>query len=316
MKVKAWEDQLTPLEIAKLLESDQSLLFSIAPLLKSGQRPAGYIREEWGEDAHYFTAASDARNLLVVFTALRGNIGVSISTFLQCLRDDAYDVVLLRDRGDLHYTRGISGLGDALGIARRIEELAGTKRYQRVVTFGSSLGGLPALRFGRLLKASRAISVGGRTAWHPARLARGERPVDAFDLLCPCAPQSPTELVLVYSVGDEEDTLAFELVRKNFPECIGIPIDAEKHNLLGHFHKAHLLPLFLACLIDYWDAVDIRLDLLARLAQAAKQIPPKPSLREARAAQLAANAPNHRRSTHWSLSWPVKALQRAFRKGR
>lgn len=123
VKVKAWEDQLTPLEIAKLLESDQSLLFSIAPLLKSGQRPAGYIREEWGEDAHYFTAARDARNLLVVFTALRGNIGVSISTFLQCLRDDAYDVVLLRDRGDLHYTRGISGLGDALGIARRIEEL-------------------------------------------------------------------------------------------------------------------------------------------------------------------------------------------------
>ena len=62
MKVKVWEHGLTPLEIAKLLERDRNLLFSIAPLLKSGQRPAGYIREEWGEDAPYFTAARVARN--------------------------------------------------------------------------------------------------------------------------------------------------------------------------------------------------------------------------------------------------------------
>ena len=36
------------------------------------------------------------------------------------------------------------------------------KGFQQIITFGDSRGGLPALRAGRLLQASRAISVGGR----------------------------------------------------------------------------------------------------------------------------------------------------------
>jgi hypothetical protein len=143
--------------------------------------------------------------------------------------------------------------------------------YQQIITFGVSLGGLPALRAGRLLKATRAISVGGRYPWHPGRLVREERSVQAFDPLCACASPSPTELVVVYSRHNEEDRSAFNLVRKTFPECIAAPIDTEKHNLMGYFYRANLLPLFLACLFDHWDAAAIRTDLLKTLNQAAWQ---------------------------------------------
>ena len=270
-KVRDWEQELTPLEIAKLLESDADLPFTIAPLLRSGQKPAAYVRETWGEDATYFTSRGGAGRLIVIFSAPRARRGIPISYVLQTLRDDANDIILLHDPHQLHYTRGISGLGSLLEIVRRIEHFAAASRYQQIITFGVSLGGLPALRAGRLLRATRAISVGGRYPWHPGRLVREERSVQAFDPLCPCASPSPTELVVVYSQRNEEDQSAFNLVRKTFPECIAAPVDTEKHNLMGYFYRANLLPLFLACLFDYWDAVEIRTDLLKRLNQAVQQ---------------------------------------------
>jgi hypothetical protein len=270
-KVREWEQELTPLEIAELLKHDADLPFTIAPLLRSGQKPAAYIREMWGEDITFFTSRSGAGRLIVIFSAPRPRRGIPISYVLQGLRDDAYDIIWLQDPSQLHYTGGVSGLDSFLDIVKRIDQFAATKVYQQIITFGVSLGGLPALRAGRLLKATRAISVGGRYPWHPGRLVREERSVQAFDPLCACASPSPTELVVVYSRHNEEDRSAFNLVRKTFPECIAAPIDTEKHNLMGYFYRANLLPLFLACLFDHWDAAAIRTDLLKTLNQAAWQ---------------------------------------------
>jgi len=114
VKVKGWEDRLTPLEIARLLEGDGDLPFKIAPLLKNGQRPAAYIREAWSEEATYFAGRSDTTRLLVIFSAPRARLGIPISYVLQALRDDVYDVLVLRDPNDEHYTRGVQGLGSFL----------------------------------------------------------------------------------------------------------------------------------------------------------------------------------------------------------
>ena len=319
-KVKVSEQHLTPLEIAKLLESDADLPFTIAPLLKSGQRPAAYTREAWSEDAIYFAGRSGTTRLLVVFSAPRARIGIPVSYFLQALRDDVYDVLMLRDPNDEHYTRGVRGLGSFLETARRIEDFAGTKGYRQIVTYGASLGGLPALRAGRLLKANRAICVGGRYPWHAGRLARAERSVDAFDLLCPCAPASPTALVIVYAQHNEVDKDAFQLVQRTFPRCVGAPIDTAKHNLVGYFYKAHLLPQFLACLFDYWDVAEIRTDLLKRLDQAAQRSQASQATREVREVP---DAQRNRRSQQvgewlrstplWPLRWPASALRRTLR---
>jgi hypothetical protein len=323
VKVKGWEDRLTPLEIAKLLEGDGDLPFKIAPLLKNGQRPAAYIREAWSEEATYFAGRSDTTRLLVIFSAPRARLGIPISYVLQALRDDVYDVLLLRDPNDEHYTRGVQGLGSFLDTTRRIEDFAGTKGLQQIITYGASLGGLPALRAGLLLKASRAISVGGRYPWHAGRLARAERLVDAFDLLCPCAPPSPTQLIMVYARHDEVDEHAFDLVQKTFPACIGVPIDTAKHNLVGYFYKADLLPQFLACLFEHWDTVEIRTDLLKRLDQAARQSQIVQSPQAAHATRKVPSADRNRltqqvgewlRATPlWPLTWPARALRRTLR---
>ena len=269
-RVKAYDDLLTPLEIAKLLESDRDMPFAIASLLRGGESPAAYRREAWSEDATYYTSGNGAGRLIVAFTHPGGRLGIPISSFLQMLRDDVYDVILLRDSSQLQYSRGIQGLGTFLEAMKRIEDFAAAKGYQQIIAFGSSLGGYPALRGGRLLKARRAISVGGLYAWHPGRLMRNERSVQAFDLLCACASPSPTELVAVYAYRHDQDKSAFDLLLRTFPECSGVPIDTDRHNIAGYFYKARLLPLFLACLFDYWDEAEIRTDLLARLEQAAR----------------------------------------------
>ena len=73
------------------------------------------------------------------------------------LRDDPNDVIWLQDPRQLHYTRGYKWSGQVFR-----DHFAAARRYRQIVTFGVSLGGLPALRAGRLLKATRAISAGGR----------------------------------------------------------------------------------------------------------------------------------------------------------
>src|SRR5262245_59322492 len=151
IKVKTLEERLTPLEIAERLEADQTLPFAIAPLLKSGQKPVGYIRADWSEDASFFTAGKGATRLLVAFAAQQGRMSVAVSRFLQSLDDGAYDVVMLRDSRDLHFTRGISGYPSFVEIARRLEAFARERSYRQIVTFGSSLAGFPALRAGLLM---------------------------------------------------------------------------------------------------------------------------------------------------------------------
>ena len=317
-RVNASDNYLTPLEIAKLLDTDPELPFAIAPLLNVGESPASYRRETWSADTHYYTTANGAGRLIVAFAAPGGRVGVPVSAFLQMLKADAYDVIVLRDSRDLHYTHGVEGLGTFLETMRRIEDFAAAKGFQQIITFGSSLGGYPALRGGRLLKASRAISVGGRYPWHPGRIMRKEASVEAFDLLCACTHSSPTELVVVYPSRHEVDKSAIDVLQRTFPECTAIPIDTDKHNVIGYFYKAHLLPLFLACLFDYWDEARIRADLLARLEQSARQRlawlwqrdEPAKTKSNGRYARMLERV---RGTPLWRVTWPARGLRGVLR---
>lgn len=304
IKVKILEEQLTPLEIARRLEIDQSLPFSIASVLKSGQKPVGYVRKDWSEDASYYTAGKGASRLLVAFAALQGRLGVAASRFLQSLKDDTYDVIILRDSRDLHFTRGITGFSSFVEIARRIAEFARERRYRQVVTFGCSLGGFPAVRAGLLMRADRAIGVAGVYPWHPARLVLKERPVDAFDALCPCVSAGTTELVLAYASGVERDKRSVETLRKTFPGCITIPIDTTRHNLLGFFQKAQVLPAFMECLLEDGDIVERSRDRLSQLTQIGNlaKDAPQPILADA--------AKPRRKSATQPHLWPLRAARR------
>lgn len=323
-KVKEADDKLTPLEVAQALKSDQSLPFAIAPLLRSGQRPAQFTRQDWSEDAAYFSANKGAKRLIVGFTGRALRLGVPISYFLQMLPDDRYDVIVLYDRDDLHYMHGIHGLGDFAGSMARIRNFAEAQRYEEVIAFGSSGGGLPALRAGGLLGAHRSISVSGRYLWHPGRLIRGQVPVPAFDSLCACHSGSATELVSIYGSGNEIDAQQNAQLKKTLPECLIVPIRTEKHMPLYHFYQAHLLPIFMACLFEYWDEVDLRNDLIARLEQAVRldqlekndsQNKLKKLIEARRSAQRKHSAQKSRLeaiygSYSWRMTSPLRALKR------
>ena len=168
-------------------------------------------------------------------------------------------------------TQGASrGLGSFLDTTRRIEDFAGTKGLQQIITYGASLGGLPALRAGLLLKASR------HQCRRPVSLARGQAGAGRASgrrirFALPLCASEPDRTHYGLARHDEVDEHAFDLVQKTFPACIGVPIDTAKHNLVGYFYKADLLPQFLACLFEHWDTVEIRTDLLKRLDQAARQ---------------------------------------------
>lgn len=231
------EDDLTPAEVARLIrdDNDGQLRFTLRSLLESGQAPVSYVRESWSEDASYFTANRGATGLVVAFCSAVGRLGVPASYFLQTMREDLYDVLVLRDPRKLHFDAGVQGLGSFLEVMHRIKTFAEVKGFREIITYGSSMGGYPALRAGLLLKANRAISMSGGYCWHVGRLIRKTKTGRAFDPLCPCFAPTTTELVAVIPSRNERDVRAFEILQRTFPKCVVVKINAEVHTLPTFF---------------------------------------------------------------------------------
>src|SRR5690606_19434935 len=136
-----------------------ALPFAILPLLQSGQNPSAFSRKRISRSACFYTANRGARTLLVALCGNRRRPGVPTSFFLQMLNEDLYDVLLLSDDGRLHYDKGVKGFSRSLlDTARQIRTLADHRGHEKIITFGTSMGGPPALRIGLLLQAERAIS--------------------------------------------------------------------------------------------------------------------------------------------------------------
>jgi hypothetical protein len=190
-RTKLLEDNLTPAEVAKLIRDDNNrqLQFALRSLLESGQAPVSYVRESWSRDATYYTANRGAPGLVVAFCSAVHRLGVPASYFLQTMREDLYDVLILRDPRKSFFDHGVQGLGSFLEVMHRIKAFAEVKGFSEIITYGSSMGGYPALRAGLLLNATRAISMSGCYTWHVGRLVqKGRTTVRAFDPLCPCSP--------------------------------------------------------------------------------------------------------------------------------
>jgi len=269
-RTKRLEDDLTPAEVARLIrdDNDGQLRFTLRSLLESGQAPVSYVRESWSEDASYFTANRGATGLVVAFCSAVHRLGVPVSYFLQTMREDLYDVLVLRDPRKLHFDAGVQGLGSFLEVMHRIKTFAEVKGFREIITYGSSMGGYPALRAGLLLKANRAISMSGGYCWHVGRLIRKTKTGRAFDPLCPCFAPTTTELVAVIPSRNEKDVRAFEILQRTFPKCVAVKINAEVHTLPTFFYRVRLLRLFHACLFEYWND-PVRSELLTLVEQAA-----------------------------------------------
>ena len=139
------EDTLTPLEIAALLQQPKynDLPFAVAPLLKQ-QSPVGYRRHSLSKGVTFYTADRGACALIVGFCGRRRRLMLPISFFLQLMRDDKHDVLVLSDEHRRHFDGGVEGYSSSLlDTLKRIQAFAEAKRYEKVITYGTSMGRLP-----------------------------------------------------------------------------------------------------------------------------------------------------------------------------
>jgi hypothetical protein len=249
------DNALTPLEIAELLRdpTHQHLPFAIAPLLRESP-PTCYVREELNQDVRLYSANRGACTLIVAFGGASHRLMKPISHFLQMMSDDIYDVLVITDAKRRHHDAGIRGYSNSLlETLVRIKALSDTRSYRRLVTYGTSMGGFPALRAGLWLGADRAVSVGGAFCSHPPRLLQGSNEVGAFDLLCHCRPRGHVPVVTAFSTGHSLDVERHAALRAVLPDCVELKINSDRHNVIHHLDRRGQLPAFYATIFGESD---------------------------------------------------------------
>jgi pimeloyl-ACP methyl ester carboxylesterase len=317
-KTKELENELAPAEVAEFLKGDRDLPFILRSLFLSGEEPVRYARQRVAKDVNFYTASGGARRIIVTFCSAGNGLGVPTAYFLQMLREDLCDVLVLYDRRKLHFDKGIHGFSDSLWqTVEAIKDFIEAKRYEEVITFGASMGGYPSLRAGLLLGAKRSISVGGIFPWHVGRMVRGQDTPRAFDPLCLCFAGRRTEMVLVVPTGVPRDLCDAETVLRTFPSGRIISVDTDRHNVMGYLRDVRLLRLFLAGLLENRYS-EIRQELLALINSTASYCHAVEASKSSRLLELQTRLSKlqDRRSEREGTKREFKALQRLCLKQR
>jgi hypothetical protein len=192
-----------------------------------------YKRVDLGPGATFYStgAPPDRRSLLVAFCGRAHRLMLPLSVFLQHLPARDWDALVLRDEHAVQYSRGARGFADTFAaLVDRISAIA--VEYRRCVTFGTSMGGLPAIRFALMARSERGISVGGRPPTDVLKLRRNGVPRSAFDLLCACLPPDRRNLLFTCSEGCRADEASARLYA-DLTRGLAWPVTGEAdHNLL------------------------------------------------------------------------------------
>jgi hypothetical protein len=218
------EEKLTPGEFSELLEAAEGFrpdtrawlrkVAAFAPRVQSA--PQGFRRSSLHPEIDLYRdpdVPASGKRLLVACSGKGNRLMVPIFSFLQHLPSREFDIVLLRDMRRNHYLTGIPGYAASLPeLTARLRADLRPERYKGLLCYGTSMGGFAALRLGLLLRATRAVSVGGRFPWHVNRLTRADGiSLPAFDPLCPCVSmESHSAMFAVYSAAHEPDRIDAE----------------------------------------------------------------------------------------------------------
>lgn len=193
-------------------------------------------------DVRLYSAGAGASTLIVGFCGRRARLMMPIAITLQHLDDCRYDLLTVYDRRHLHYDAGVEGFAESLPeLARRLSAIIEKRGYSSVITYGTSMGGLPALRLGRLLEADRAVSAGGRFVWHISRLVELKPTIGAFDLICDCRAPSRTRCYALFSHGSEEDAEGAARVAAIMPQSGLAAFSCAKHNFAFELFRKGVL---------------------------------------------------------------------------
>ena len=218
--------------------------------LASGS-PSPFQRFRHADGVNLFSANNGATTLVVGFGGIRGSLMMGTVAVLEALDSGACDLLLLSDFRRLHFDHGVENYAATLPeLMHKVAAIAAQRSYTNVVTYGSSMGGFPALRGGQMLGARRAVSVGGRFAWHPVKVRDGEKAVGAFDPICACRAPFATPCYALYAEGKKDDADHAAMLAAIMPGCVRVPMPYDKHNVAHAIARRNRLPAFFAELFD------------------------------------------------------------------
>ncbi|WP_367782905.1 hypothetical protein [Mesorhizobium marinum] len=201
-----------------------------------------YRREILADGIALYSADRSPKSLVVGFCGRDHRLFLSVGMILQTLDHTRFDLMTVVDPAELHFDSGVEGYANSLvELAGRLSDVVAARGYSGVVTYGTSMGGLPALRVGLLMGADRAVAAGGRFAWNIGRLLRGEKHVGAFDLLCRCRKPGKTEIYAIFSEGHDGDVESAQRLAAIRPDSRLLPLPCLDHNFVYEIQKARRL---------------------------------------------------------------------------
>jgi hypothetical protein len=244
------EDDLTPAQIQEALPAlaefkgpAREAIDTSPPIVLFRQEVAEpYTYEAVARGVRFYRgmASPSGRGLVVVLAGRHYRPMLSLSLFLQHLPARLFDVLMLFDESNSHYTDGVAGYADSLlSLTQRITADFGTHGYARIYHYGVSSGGLPALRMGLIAGSHRSIAIGGLFQWPINRLEAGEAVV-AFDPICACNASRGRNLICVHSSMERDTKHARRVVKTIKARGVRLP-DMNEHNILFPlFHAGQL----------------------------------------------------------------------------
>jgi hypothetical protein len=217
------EDQFTPRQLQQFLPRLHELAGHAKEACRTSyilrelhQKPAqGYEREDLSANVVFYRGEGRAaqKSLIVTFCGRSQRPNMAWSLYLQYLPSEFFDVAILCDLANNHYNDGIARYApDMLSLQRRLATDLQFASYRRVYLYGTSSGGLPAIRVGLLAGADRSIAVGGVFAWPIYRLTQGQD-FQTFDPICACYTQRRGK-VLVIHASNERDLIGARQVER------------------------------------------------------------------------------------------------------
>jgi hypothetical protein len=245
------QHRLTPGEFVKLAEQFQDFAPAarrwVQGLLPVVRQAAPYIRpfkrETLLPDITRYSSRTGVRSrktLILVFSGLQGGPMVPVPVLLQLLPEDACDLVLLRDTSRTLFVNGLPPVATSLfDLVSLCSKLLSPSDYRRLICYGGSGGGFPALRAALLMGASRGVSVSGRLSWNIRRLLDGSgRSAPSFDPLCDCFRDAATEIVCAYGADNAVDVEDARRIAAILPVRLRPVPGIAVHNFLWELARA------------------------------------------------------------------------------
>jgi hypothetical protein len=265
----ALENMFAPVEVCALIDESRVRGTDLPPpaahwlgrmdtlLRGGGQIVQPFVRRVINKSAAVYAAPGteaerSGRTVVVAFTGDAHRLMMPISLLLQQCPADRYEMLMLSDFRRSLYLRGIDGLGsDFPETLERIRTLIPASSEGRVVTLGTSAGGLAAIWAAIELGLPRAVSVGGVTPDEIGERVQtqGMSTPGFDDAIRRSAGRLPEVLLVSGEQNDRDNRKALSMAGRLPATLISVP-DCANHNVLHALWSRGELRPFLARLME------------------------------------------------------------------